>query len=151
MSRMTIVDFHSEHLRGLELANDKEALMMAPVIANPDYAEGLVAAGPSFTAFADERVIACGGVFRQGEHCGIVWALMTPATRFYLTSITRAIMRWLDECGIRRIEAAVDAEYEISQRWHELMGFKREGLIECYTPDGRDGYLYARIRRLIRA
>jgi hypothetical protein len=147
MSRMTIVDFHPEHLRGLELANDQEALMMAPVIAKPDYAEGLVAAGPSFTAFAEERVIDCGGVFKQGEHRGIVWALMTPATRFYMTSITRAIMRWLAGCGIRRIEAAVDAEYEISQRWHELMGFKREGLMECYTPDGRDAYLYARIKR----
>jgi hypothetical protein len=149
MSRMTIVDFHPEHLRGLELANDKEALMMAPVIAKPDYAEGLVTAGPCFTAHTDNwAVIACGGVFKQGEHRGIVWALMTPATRFYMTSITRAIVRFMDGCGIRRIEAAVDAEYEISQRWHELMGFKREGLMDCYTPDGRDAYLYARIKRI---
>jgi hypothetical protein len=144
---MRVERFHPEHLRGLELANPAEALMMAPVIADPSYAEGLVAAGPCFTAFDGDRVVGCGGVFKQGEHRGIVWALMTRETRYLMFSITRQITRWLDGCGIPRIEAAIDAEYELSQRWHELMGFVLEGRMISYTPDGRDALLYARVRQ----
>ena len=64
-----------------------------------------------------------------------------------MQSVGSTRCRIVDGCGIRRIEAAVDAEYTISQRWHELMSFQREGRMRAYTPDGRDAYLYARIRQ----
>jgi hypothetical protein len=147
MSRMTIVEFHPEHLRGFEIADEVASRMMAPVLADPSLADGLRAGGPAFTALVDNQPIACGGLFMRKQELGVLWAVMSPRTRYHLTAITRAIMRWLDGCGIRRIEAAVDAEYEISLRWHELMGFQREGLMECYTPDGRDAWLYARVSR----
>jgi RimJ/RimL family protein N-acetyltransferase len=143
---MQIVTYEPRHLREIELTRPVDQLLMAPVLADPDYATALAKAGPAFTGIADGKIIGCVGLMKQWENRAIAWALLTSLTRHHLTAITRAMMAFCAEAPFRRIEAAVDVGWTQSQRWHELMGFQWEGLARAYTPDGRDCLLYARVR-----
>ena len=54
--------------------------------------------------------------------------------------------RFLDMHGTRRVEATVDSGFMAAHRLMLMLGFKREGRMIAYLPDGRDCDLYARVR-----
>jgi hypothetical protein len=154
---LRIAPFRPADLDGIRLARAVEQAMIAPFLAAPGFGAAMAAAGPAFSCFDDAcgapdspaggAVICCVGLIPQPEErAAEAWALMTARTRYFMVPITRAIVRFLDESRIRRVESMVDAAYPISIRWHELMGFKRERLMPAYTPDGRDCFLYARVK-----
>ena len=45
----------------------------------------------------------------------------------------------------RRIQIEVKTDYRMGCRWAEALGFKREGLMRRWMPDGSDAYLYGRV------
>jgi hypothetical protein len=68
-----------------------------------------------------------------------LWSVVArPATRWCVTRYRPSLAR----SGIRRIEAASHVEHEISHRWLQFLGFRREGLMADFGKHGEAFYLF---------
>lgn len=65
----------------------------------------------------------------------------------YVMGVHRAVKRFLDSSPVRRIECSIDPRSEMAVRWAVRLGFKYEGTMDAYTPQGDTMDLYARIKR----
>ena len=145
---MRIEPFHPEHLRLIHPYRESDRLLLGPILADPRYGEALANAGPCFTAFYGDEPTSCAGVIALDDNRdrGHVWALMASQSGPLMTSITRAVRRFLCWTDFRRLETQVFLDWPPGQRWVEMLGFQREGLMRRYTPDNRDAWLYARVK-----
>lgn len=101
--------------------------------------------GAAWTAVADGLPICCGGLVPVWEGRAYAWALLDRDAGPHMLGLTRRIRSRLDESGWRRIEMAVDADFEAGARWAVLLGFRLECLAPKYLPNGRDAYVYVRL------
>lgn len=140
---MRVIPFVAEHAQILIVQPMQDLPPLAPAEA-----AALAKAGPCYTALDDEgKPVAICGVVRQWEGRAIAWGLIGYNAGPHFVRITREVKKFLDTCGIRRVEASADAGFPQAMRWLEMLGFK------CETPepmrgygfDGRPCYLYARV------
>lgn len=101
--------------------------------------------GQAWTATAYGVPICCGGLMGVWEGRCYAWTLLDRDAGPHMVGLTRAIRSLLDAAQWRRIEMAVDAEFETGARWAVLLGFKRECLARKYLPNGRDAWVYVRV------
>lgn len=142
---MIIVPFVPDHLRKLQMQPSQ--LEIQPTLLSPEYGKSLEISGPAFTGLDDDyNVICCLGVVKQWDHRGLAWGLIGENAGDHFVAIHRAVRRFLDLQDLRRIEAAVSTEFQQGHRWIQMLGFKYEGTMQSYTPQGDDCDLYARIR-----
>lgn len=142
---MIVVPFQPVHLDRLELQGSQAWL---GEVLDPSYGAAMKAAGPCYTALDGERVVACAGIVNMWENRAHAWALIAHDAGRHFVAVVRAIQRFLDMQDIRRIETTVDVGFEQGHRMIKMLGFTLETPepMRAYTPDGRDCYLYARIR-----
>lgn len=140
---MHVVPFQPAHLRALVLQNAQA--WMQPML-DGDYGDALVRSGPCFTLEDEGEVIACSGVVNMWENRAQAWALISQGAGQHFVRIFRAMRSFLELQDTRRIEATVDANFEQGHRMIRMLGFRHEGLMRSYLPDGRDCDLYARVR-----
>lgn len=143
---VTIIPFQANHLAALNL-QPAQAYML-PYIERADYTVALESSGPAYSALADGRIIACAGVAEIWPGRGAAWALLANSGPCHFGTVHRAVCRFLDGCGIRRVEAYVDPEFDAARRWMRLLGFRLEtpDPMRAFGDDGRDMLLYARTR-----
>jgi hypothetical protein len=103
-------------------------------------------AGLAWTAEDNGEVLAIAGLAVQWENRAIAWSLVSANAGKRFVKIHAAAKRFLDAAPFRRIEANVDVGFTEGMRWMDLLGFKYEGLMAAYRPDGADMLLYARIK-----
>lgn len=108
------------------------------------------AQGPGFTAFENGKAVMAGGVvptWRDGV--GEAWMHISPWIEVHPKAAARCIYRMLGRALLEhpfvRVEAAICAEMPKNQRLAEFAGFRREGLMKRWGPDGRDYYQYAMV------
>lgn len=140
---MHIIPFSGEHLQRIDLQDAQRRFFAS---FDDAYVQALKGGGPAYTAEADGRVIACGGIMLQWPGRALVWSLLSRHAGRHFVALHRCVSKRLDEANVRRLEAVVDATFEPGHRWVRLLGFEREGLMRGYAPDGRDHVLYARVR-----
>ena len=141
---MNIIQFQPDHLEKLLLQPAQENARR--YLGNPEYGAALALPGLAFTAVEGERVLAMAGVLPRWEGRAEAWALLSHDLRRNFIRIHRAVLHFLDTTDIRRIETAVDANFDDGLVWADMLGFKNEGLMRCYTPEGRDCYRFARVK-----
>ena len=141
---MELVQYEPGHLRCLSLQDNQR--MLTPVLADPKYAASLAEAGPAFTGIEAGKVVGCAGLVHQWSGRAIAWALLDRNCAYAMLGVHRATQRFLTECGVRRVEAYVDPNFRAAKKWALMLGFEYEGLMNCFTPDGRPSILFARIR-----
>lgn len=138
-----IVPFKREHMTlmvvqqkqlGLEHLLTKEVL---------DYLESTEA----YSAIDGTDVLVCAGVVDMAPGRAIAWAYLAGNIGRRMVAVTRAVKKYLQSTGYRRIEMDVDCDFPAAHRWAKMLGFE----MECerrkkYTPDGRDCALYAMVR-----
>ena len=112
------------------------------------YAKKLIDAGPTLSVIDDDGIVwACGGVAEQEPHRALSWILIREGigvSRF--RRLHKETTIFFDSLDYNRIELVADAHFDDSSKWATLLGFKLEGLMYEYFPNGRDGFLYARIK-----
>lgn len=140
---MRVVRFEAEHLALLELQDAQ--LSLSGVISEPGYAQSIAKAGQAFTALDGQTVILCAGLIEAWQGRAIAWALVSKHAGRHFFSIHRAVDGFLKQTEYRRIEATVQADFPQAWRWIQMLGFKHEGLMRCYAPDGSDHHLFARV------
>ena len=141
---MIVQRFKPEHLNELILQPAQEFARSS--LSDRGLAESL-AEGDSYAGIIDGRVVACAGVQQMWEGRGEAWALIArdigPRGMHELHFQAK---RFLERSALRRIEASCDAASAQAHRWLILLGFKYEGPLAKYTPDGRDCLRFARVR-----
>lgn len=94
-----------------------------------------------------EPVVCCGAV-EMWRNRAYVWTYLSDritARNFrHIHSWARA---FLAELPYRRIEAAVDVDFEAGHRWVRSLGFTPEAAVmRAFDPAGRDHSLYALVK-----
>lgn len=135
---MTIADVPALQLQPFQ------ADFQAELTAN--YASGLLDAGPCYAAEVDGSVIACIGLIAFTAARAEAWALLGTNAAPHMRSLTFAVAEWLHATSFQRVSIAVDPGFRAAARWAEMLGFAREGIMRRYFDDGRDAFLYARVR-----
>lgn len=140
---MRVVPFHPGHLHTLII----QPMQVEPPV-QPDEAERLIAAGPSFSAVGEDGTVhAIAGLIHHWPGRSVAWAFVGFDAGPHLLTITREIRKFLATCGIRRVEASVRADFPAAIRWMAMLGFERETPepMRGYDPSGFPCYLYARV------
>lgn len=111
------------------------------------YAQEMVDAGEGFAMVDGEEVIGCAGVSRLDMCRAQSWALISEnigPMRYF--QYHKAVRDFLDNCDWQRVEMAVAEMHVEAHRWAHMLGFKPEGLMKKYFPDGGSATLWARIK-----
>lgn len=102
--------------------------------------------GVGWAAVRDGRVIAAAGIVEMWEHRATAWALFSQDAIDGFIQIHRAVRDVLADAPWRRVEMTVDAQHDAGVRWAERLGFQCEGRMRAYTADGRDCFLFAKVK-----
>jgi RimJ/RimL family protein N-acetyltransferase len=145
---MRVVPFEAEDLAELLEGGGATFSGARQLMREPGYAETLKAAGPAWSAFdVYGRLIGCGGLSMEHPACATAWTLLDPeVSGRWMLHLTRAVLRVIAECPARRIQAHADPKFAPAARWLQLLGFQQEGILRCFTPDGRDMAVFSRVR-----
>jgi len=138
-----IIPFKGEHLQALRLQRSQEDFGHQ---FTPEYGRSLESVGHSYTAMADGRPIACAGLAEQWEGRALAWALIGQDAGPHFVRMVRGMRRALDMSQWRRIEAQVDAEFVEGIRLAVMLGFEVESKMRAFTTEGRDAFMFVRIR-----
>ncbi len=140
---VSFVPLESWHFDAIELQDAQRDLR--PMLNLADYRRDLLRRSVAFTAI-DDGVIAIAGLATAWPGRDVAWSLLSNCGSFRFLAIHRAVQVFMDDRPTRRIEMTVDVSHDSARRWARLLGFQEEGLMQAYTPDGRDAILYARVR-----
>jgi hypothetical protein len=105
----------------------------------------LSTAGLAWSFDDNGEILGIAVVAPQWENRAMALVLMSESAGRHFHKIHRAVNRFLDIAGFRRVEATVDVGFDAGDRWMKMLGFEFEGLMRAYRPDGADMKLYARI------
>lgn len=142
---MKIVALEAQHILEVQL---QQAQAYAIPTVTPEHAQALVRAkGIGWTALdSDGQAIACAGIIEMHPQRGMAWALISDAALKQFKTIHRVISAVVRSAPWRRIEMTVDSQHTAGIAWAKRLGFKQEGLMAAYTPDGRDCFLFAKVK-----
>jgi hypothetical protein len=139
---MKIVPYKAEHMRALKLQSAQLCNLNWMPLDQAEQIEQFTA----FTALDGDEVLVCAGVLELWAGRGAAWAFLADGVGHRMVAVHRAVRRYFDVLGFRRLEAEVAADFPQGHRWMRLLGFE----LECprmrgYFPDGSDAALYARV------
>lgn len=144
---MKVVEFSPDDLQ--EIIESGEAFAGGrALLSQPGYGQLLKDSGPAWSAFdVYGNLVGCGGTAIEHQGCATAWTLLNPQLSgrrmLQLTRVARAV---LASCQTRRIQAHADPAFPPARRWLELLGFQYEGVLRCFSPDGRDMAVYALVK-----
>jgi hypothetical protein len=102
---------------------------------------------PAFMACDGDTVIAAAGIIPQWQGCAIAWSTLAGNIGgARMLAVHRAVRRYLDECGIRRVEMLVAMGHKKGVRWARMLGFECESLQHAKLPNGGDAWLFVRLK-----
>ena len=102
--------------------------------------------GKAFTILCGVEIIACVGIITVIDGVGLAWALYPPNIGDYHIDPRIAkdrLREMMVEHNFRRVQATVRADFPAGESYLRYLGFKREGIMAKYEPDGTDSILYA--------
>lgn len=142
-----IVPFKAEHLAQIAPKLQPWQDEMRAYFDRPGYAEMLIKDGEAYTMTCDGVPIACAGVQEAWNNRGVAWALISTDAGLHMHAVTRAVRMYLTQFAKwNRVEAYVDVRFTAGERWIKMLGFKIEGVMREFTPEGSDTYLCARLK-----
>lgn len=92
--------------------------------------------------------IAIIGMIHLWDGVAEAWTVTSEEVKLYPISFHKSVLSSLVHheklLGIHRTQMNVRADYEDGRKWAEALGFKEEGVMLKYGPDGKDFWRYAR-------
>jgi hypothetical protein len=136
---MRIVAFEPDHLTAItpRAFEAKEMLLLGNI---RERAQEYLRYGPAFTGVDGDQIVGCAGLVVLWPGVAEAWAVSTHLWPSRAKSVHKAILHGLRELsftmGLWRIQTAIHGNHEVSYRWLLRMGFKDEGDMPGYGPDG---------------
>lgn len=107
----------------------------------------LEGSGHSYTILLGDRPLLCAGVVEYWKGRGESWAIFDPECRRHFVEIHHIVKKYLDDCPVRRIEAAIQVDFTAGHRWIKALGFKLDAeKLEAFLPNGNDVSLYSMVK-----
>lgn len=140
------VPFKAEHF---DMMTVQEAQKWVEQGATPELMRALE--GPySNTLMSDGSPLVCCGAIPldQTNHRAYLWSILNASVnRHIFRQIHTYARRFLNALPFRRLEAAVDLDFDAGHRWVRSLGFKLEApVLKAFREDGQDCSLYALVR-----
>lgn len=92
--------------------------------------------GPAYTMFAGKEIVGCAGVMILWSGVGEAWAIATPIARKYPIYIVKTVRKVIDiimkSMKLERMQAVVDKENKVGQKFTRKLGFEEEGAMKKY-------------------
>jgi hypothetical protein len=108
--------------------------------------------GYCFTAVADGRIMAMGGVYPVSTHTGYCWTLISDYASFYGVGVFKTVKKQLEtimvDLKLHRVETSNLADAHDHHKWCKLLGFVEEGRMVCYDDQMRDYIRFAKFMKL---
>ena len=145
-----IMPYRAEHVARMKIRDLSPE--MEVILTRPAYLQYLERIGPGFTMLIDGEVIGC-LIFAKLLYPGVAEVLicMSDAIESHRLTVHRVCKKQCDQAqemhGFRRLEARIPESATRNRKWAESIGFKQEGVIEAFGPDGEDYIQYGRVRR----
>jgi RimJ/RimL family protein N-acetyltransferase len=146
---MNIVEYKKEHIDAFNFS--AVAKQFEGACYNKARTAAIAQSGHTWSMLEDGRVLALGGIvpFYDEGGVGEAWFLSTPEALRHGIALHRRVVKlfksFFDQ-GWWRIQTTVRADFTTGIVWLDRLGFKDEGLMEKYGPDGSDYIRYARVR-----
>ena len=141
---MEVVKCTLDHLKFLV---DQDTKMGLKLYARNESMEYAAKSPHSYTAIHEGIVMLSAGVHEYWEGRGEAWAMFNEHCKPHFVTLHSIIKRYFHITPIRRIEAAVELDFEPGHRWVKALGFQKEAdILKSYTPMGKDCSLYARVK-----
>jgi hypothetical protein len=102
--------------------------------------------GPAFTLFHGEEIVASGGFYVLWPGVCEAWLKVTPLVYKYPLSFCKEVKKVFDKMKMVRIQASVKVSDKRAVKFLKHLGFKIEGFMEKYGPDGSDHYMMGRVK-----
>ena len=139
---MTIIPFEVKHLAQMDL-QERQRRTLAHMTA--ERRAVLAKGGPAVSAVVEGRIIASGGLVMLPAGAAFAWVAFAKDAGPYFPKLYRAARRFLaDAPAIERLEAVTEVDFAPGHRWLELLGFKRDGILEHDGINGENQYRYTR-------
>lgn len=109
--------------------------------------------GVGKTLLLHEKPIACGGIMHAWPGLGFAWAVLSPLARrrphvkITHDAVFASLTEYIKSQNLRRLEANIDSQLYVGQRWVERLGFVKESEMPCFGPQGQDFFKYVIVRR----
>jgi RimJ/RimL family protein N-acetyltransferase len=106
--------------------------------------------GPAVTAFCGFQPVACFGFVPIWSGVGEAWLIADDKARAKPIGMTKVARLFFDILPIsyelHRVQIAVRTSDTRAHKWALFLGFKEEGIMRRYGPDGADHYIMARCK-----
>jgi len=102
----------------------------------------------AYSYYDDNQIIGILGVLKVNSNTCELCILLDECSKQYVGEIYHYAFKTLAviQQYFVRIQAVVRTDWLVAIRFIERLGFKREGLMKKFGPDGNDFYLYGRIK-----
>ncbi len=139
---MHTTPFDPIHLRAMDIQPMQSWIADA---ASGDYGAAM-ARGVSQTVWDGDRPIACMGEVLLWPGNGEVWTVFAREIGTQMTYVLRSTLRLMASVSTRRHHAYVEDGHADGMRWMMKLGFHVEGRLVAHFPNGKDAFLFARVR-----
>lgn len=113
--------------------------------------ESVIMSGMANSVFIDGEIAAVGGVIPLYRGVGTLWSYISDRMRGHgmelVKFLRREIPKVMDNLGMHRLHVTVQCHLDEYVRFSHLLGFKTESIMEAASPDGRDMYMMAIVRK----
>ena len=144
-----LVGYHPTLVRMMDI-REHDQVFFKRIENYPDIIKGYSVMGPSYIAVHHGRPLAVFGCIPLWTGVGEAWLI----TDKDLSSIARPFHRvtkkmfdiFMAELNLVRLQVTVHSSNLQAVKWIKTLYFKEEGRLEKYGPDGKDFFMYARIK-----
>lgn len=134
-------------LRDYLIGDMMQCRMREPVTYCAISPETVFSKHPAWTLESDKEIIACGGAIVFWPGVAQVWLIVSPVAQNHRIAFVRAVRIKFRELvkvhGINRLQAIVNADFAEGKTFVKMFGFRCEGYMHGYLPDGGDAMLFA--------
>ena len=118
------------------------------IIKHPEYKEMICRQSIGCTGFLDNKIIGICGITRLTDYLGEGWAYFSEDIAKAPMAVIKAIKNFLNkQKHIRRIQCTVDVYNYKAIKFAKALGFKPEGILQAYGPEGHDHMMFTIIHR----
>jgi len=108
----------------------------------------------SFSAYVGDTLVGCGGFIVFWPGVAEAWLMLPRNSQdksFWekadaVMLLYQKLEQVIKKNDLRRVGAMVKTDFPKAIELVEALGFKREGLLRKYAPDGTDRYIYGKIK-----
>lgn len=104
----------------------------------------------AISVYLNDKIVACIGLMVIWDGNAECWTVASDEVKKHPVAFHKFVFNTMkifeDSLNLRRISANTSSKTDKGRRWLESLGFRREGLMLNYGPEGQDWWLYARTK-----